>query len=193
MSMWNRSKKEEDLPQRPTITPAPAGPAKEAIPMATYPTKTAEFGTTRGAAVLGRSLLITGHVTGKEDLIVDGRVEGDIELLENRLTVGASGHVQGGIRAREIVVLGTVQGNLEASERVEIKKNARVVGDLKAQRPVIEDEAYFKGNVETIRIDKPKPAPAPAPESAQAAGAAQGAAKPVQQTMTPNPKPESRP
>lgn len=195
MSMWNRSKKEEELPQRPTITPAPAEPAKEAIPMATYPTKTAEFGTTRGAAVLGRSLLITGHVTGKEDLIVDGRVEGDIELLENRLTVGASGHVQGGIRAREIVVLGTVQGNLEASERVEIKKNARVVGDLKAQRPVIEDEAYFKGNVETIRVDKPKPAPAPPPatESAQAAAAAQGAARPVQQTMTPNSKPESRP
>lgn len=166
--------------------------------MATYPLKTAEFGTTRGAAVLGRSLLVTGHVTGKEDLVIDGRVEGDIDLPENRLTVGAAGHVQGGIRAREIVVLGTVQGNLEASERVEIKKNARVVGDLKAQRPVIEDEAYFKGNVETIRVDKPKPAPAATAEAAQAAaagqaGAGQTAAKPAQQGTLPNPKPELRP
>jgi cytoskeletal protein CcmA (bactofilin family) len=197
--MWNRNKKEEDLPQRPTFAPTPAEPAREAIPMATYPTKTAEFGSTRGAAVLGRSLVITGRVTGKEDLVIDGRVDGDIELPENRLTVGASGHVQGGIRAREIVVLGTVHGNLEASERVEIKKNARVLGDLKAQRPVIEDEAYFKGNVETIRVDKPKPAPAPVPEVANAAAAGQTTAsqaggRPAQATLpTVETKPETRP
>jgi cytoskeletal protein CcmA (bactofilin family) len=190
--MWNRGKKEEELAQRPTLTPTPAESAREAIPMATFPTRTAEFGSTRGGAVLGRSLLINGRVTGKEDLVVDGRVEGDIELPENRLTVGASGHVQGGIRAREIVVHGTVHGNLEASERVEIKKNARVMGDLKAQRPVIEDEAYFKGNVETIRVDKPKPAPAPEPPPAAAAAtAAQPGARPAVQQAGET-KPESR-
>ncbi len=183
MSMWNRSKKEEDLPQRSSIAPAASEPAREAIPMTTYPTRTTEYGSTRGGAVLGRSILIHGRVTGKEDLVIDGRVEGDIELPENRLTVGASGHVQGGIRAREIVVHGTVHGNLEASERVEIKKNARVMGDLKAQRPVIEDEAYFKGNVETIRVDKPKPAPAaeaaaPAQPPAAVRTAAAGAHQP---------------
>jgi len=190
MAMWNRNKKEEDLPQRPTFAPTPAEPAKEAIPMATYPNKTAEFGSTRGAAVLGRSLLITGRVTGKEDLVIDGRIEGDIELPENRLTVGASGHVQGGIRAREIIILGTVQGNLEASERVEIKKNARVIGDLKAQRPIIEDEAYFKGNVETIRVDKPKPAPPPGP--VQAAAAAVGVRISQPPLSVAETKPESR-
>jgi cytoskeletal protein CcmA (bactofilin family) len=119
--------------------------------------------------VIGKSVTVTGKVSGKEDLLIDGRLDGDVELLENRLTVGPTGQVHGGVRAREIVVFGAVQGNLEASERVEIKKNARVVGDLRAQRPVIEDEAYFKGNVETIRVDPPKqapkPAPAPAPEA----------------------------
>ena len=196
MSMWNRSKKEEDLPQRPTFSPAPAEPARESIPMNTYPTRQAEYGSTRGGAVLGRSILINGRVSGKEDLVIDGRVEGDIELPENRLTVGAAGHVQGGIRAREIVVHGTVHGNLEASERVEIKKNARVMGDLKAQRPVIEDEAYFKGNVETIRVDKPKPAPAPAPEPAAAPTPAQAPAQAARSAAagaaSADAKPESR-
>jgi cytoskeletal protein CcmA (bactofilin family) len=136
--------------------------------MSTYPSRpSGDFGSTRTAASIGKSLVVKGHITGKEDLVIDGRLEGDVELPENRLTVGQTGHVQGGIRAREIIVIGTVQGNLEASERVEIKKNARVIGDLKAMRPVIEDEAYFKGNVETIRVDAPKQAarpPAPAPD-----------------------------
>ncbi len=192
MSMWNRNKKEEDLPQRSSIAPAAAEPAREAIPLTTYPTRTAEYGSTRGGAVLGRSILITGRVSGKEDLVIDGRVEGDIDLPENRLTVGASGHVQGGIRAREIVVHGTVHGNLEASERVEIKKNARVMGDLKAQRPVIEDEAYFKGNVETIRVDKPKPAPAPAAEAAAPAQPAPPARAAAAGAQHSDAKPESR-
>ena len=129
--------------------------------MTAHPARQQDFGSTRACATIGKSLTINGHIQGKEDLVIDGRLEGNVELPENRLTVGPSGHVQGGVRAREIVVLGSVQGNMEASERVEIKKNARVIGDLKAQRPIIEDEAYFKGNVETIRIDAPKSAPKP--------------------------------
>ena len=125
--------------------------------------------------------VIKGTVSGKEDLRVDGRLEGDVDLPENRLTVGAGGQIEGKIRAREIVIYGVVQGNLEASERVEIRKNAKVIGDLKACRPVIEDEAYFKGNVETIRVDPPKP-PKPA---------APPAAAPVEPVIVP-PPPESR-
>jgi cytoskeletal protein CcmA (bactofilin family) len=89
--------------------------------------------------------------------------------------------LQGKIRAREIVVYGTVQGNLQASERVEIKKHAKVIGDLKAQRPVIEDEAYFKGNVETIRAETPKTAAASAgPQAAAPAQSAPAAASAAQ-------------
>ncbi len=141
--------------------------------MATQPTRTADFGTVRSGALIGKSLTITGEIRGDEDLVIDGKLEGDVDLPQHRLTIGPSGVLQGKIRAREIVVYGTVQGNLHASERVEIKKHAKVIGDLKAQRPVIEDEAYFKGNVETVRAETAKAAEAP--KAAAAAAAAQSA------------------
>ena len=151
--------------------------------MATHPTRTADFGTVRSGALIGKSLTITGEIRGEEDLVIDGKLEGDVDLPQHRLTIGPSGVLQGKIRAREIVVYGTVQGNLQASERVEIKKHAKVIGDLKAQRPVIEDEAYFKGNVETVRAEAPKAPtaaanaqPAPAAQAAQAQAAPQAAA-----------------
>lgn len=169
--MWNRSKKEDETPSRPAApAPSPSDYGREAIPTSSYPARTSDFAATRSVATIGKSLIIKGQIRGQEDLIIDGRLEGDVDLPENRLTIGVTGHVQGGVRAREIVILGTVQGNLEASERVEIKKNAKVIGDLKAQRPVIEDEAYFKGSVETIRVDAkpaPKPNPTPTPTAAE--------------------------
>lgn len=168
--MWNRGRKEEEAQPRQTQAATPAADySKEAIPMSTYPTRQSDFPATRAGAVIGKNLAVVGQISGKEDLVIDGRLEGDVDLPENRLTVGPTGHLQGRVRAREIVIHGTVQGNLEASERVEIRKNAKVIGDLKAQRPVIEDEAYFKGNVETVRVDPPKvaPKPAPAPAAAQ--------------------------
>lgn len=133
--------------------------------------------------MIGKTLTVHGHLSGREDLVIDGRVEGDIELIENRLTIGAGGHVQGekGVKAREIVVFGSVNGDLEATERIEIKKNAKVVGNLRSARFVIEDEAYFKGNIDTIRTEpkvaaaaasvaaKPVPQPAPTPAPAPVA------------------------
>lgn len=157
--MWNRGKKDDETPSRPAA-PAPSQSdfGREAVPTSSYPARQSDFVATRSMATVGKSLIVKGTIRGQEDLVIDGRLEGDVELPENRLTIGVTGHVQGSVRAREIVILGTVQGNLEASERIEIKKNAKVIGDMKAQRPVIEDEAYFKGNVETIRVE-PKPVP----------------------------------
>lgn len=141
--------------------------------------------------MIGKTLTLHGQLSGREDLVIDGRVEGDIELFENRLTVGAGGHVHGGVKAREIVVFGTVNGNLEAAERIEIKKNAKVVGDLRSARFIIEDEAYFKGNIDTIRPEQ-KPAEAKpsmvksaaAPVSAPAAATADGTL-PAQPSLIP--------
>jgi len=187
--MWYRSKRDEEPPAKPSGSAAQPE-QKEAIPMSTYPTRTAEIGNLRAGALIGKSLELTGEIRGAEDLVIDGKLKGDVELPEHRLTIGPSGVVHGKIRAREIVVYGTVHGNLEASERVEIKKHAKVVGDLKAQRPVIEDEAYFKGNVETIRAEAPRqPAPAPAQQASSAqpsaaaanAGPSSGAAAPRQE------------
>lgn len=169
MAYWNK-KRDDDMPLRPEPAPAPASSVqREAIPTSTYPTRRPEEMMTRSAALIGKSIVLTGKVSGREDLIVDGRIEGDIDLPENCLTVGAGGHVQGAIRAREVIIYGAVHGNMEAVEKVQIRRNARVIGDMRTARPVIEEEAYFKGNIETVRAEAPK---AP-PQRVQAAEAPQ--------------------
>ena len=110
------------------------------------------LGATGGnAARLGSSLHVKGEISGNEDLLIDGTVEGLITLDERKLTVGASAKVTADIIAREVVVYGTVKGNLRAKDRIEIKKDGSVNGDLTTARIMIEDGAYFKGSIE---IDK---------------------------------------
>jgi cytoskeletal protein CcmA (bactofilin family) len=96
-------------------------------------------------------LHIKGEITGNEDLVIDGSVEGLVQLEDRKLTVGASARVTADIISREVVVYGNVKGNLRARDRIEIKKDGSVVGDLTTARIMIEDGAYFKGSIE---IDK---------------------------------------
>jgi cytoskeletal protein CcmA (bactofilin family) len=96
-------------------------------------------------------LHVKGEISGNEDLLIDGTVEGLITLDERKLTVGASAKVTADIIAREVVVYGTVKGNLRAKDRIEIKKDGSVNGDLTTARIMIEDGAYFKGSVEIDR------------------------------------------
>ena len=105
----------------------------------------------RSSARLGSSLHVKGEISGSEDLLIDGSVEGLIQLDERKLTVGATAKVTADIIAREVVVYGTVKGNLRAKDRIEIKKDGSVNGDLTTSRIMIEDGAYFKGSIE---IDK---------------------------------------
>jgi cytoskeletal protein CcmA (bactofilin family) len=104
-------------------------------------------GTTR----LGASLNVKGKITGNEDLAIDGSVEGLVQLEDRKLTIGASARVTADVIAREVVVYGNVKGNLRARDRIEIKKDGSVVGDLTTARIMIEDGACFKGSIE---IDK---------------------------------------
>jgi cytoskeletal protein CcmA (bactofilin family) len=113
----------------------------------TYPATTSGGGMAR----LGASLHIKGEITGNEDLQIDGSVEGLVSLEDRKLTVGASARVTADIIAREVIVYGNVKGNLRARDRIEIKKDGSVVGDLTTARIMIEDGAYFKGSIE---IDK---------------------------------------
>jgi len=106
---------------------------------------------TGGTARLGASLHIKGEISGNEDLQIDGSVEGLVQLDDRKLTVGASARVTADLIAREVVVYGNVKGNLRARDRIEIKKDGSVVGDLTTARIMIEDGAYFKGSIE---IDK---------------------------------------
>lgn len=124
----------------------------------------------RNAATIGKSVKIVGQIYAKEDLYVDGDVEGTIESHENKVTVGPNGRVQASIRARDVIILGQVQGNVETSDKVDIRKDAKLVGDITTSRISIEDGALFKGSID-IKKPEPKSAPAPAMPVAAAAPA----------------------
>jgi cytoskeletal protein CcmA (bactofilin family) len=108
-----------------------------------------------------------GQIFTKEDLNVDGDVEGTIESAESKVTIGATGRVQASVKAREVVILGQVQGNVEATDKVDIRREAKLVGDITTARISIEDGALFKGSID-IRKPEPKPAATPAPQPAAA-------------------------
>jgi len=130
-------------PERPTPA-APAAPMASEPAAAPRPVAT----TTADQATIGKSLVIKGEVTGSESLYIDGRVEGSINLSGNRVTVGRNGVVSANINAREIVVLGKVRGNLTASDRVDIRSDGSLTGDVVAARISIEDGAFFKGGID---------------------------------------------
>jgi len=113
-------------------------------------------------ATIGKSLVIKGEVTGSESLYIDGRVEGSIGLAGNRVTIGRNGVVAANINAREIVVLGKVKGNLTASDRVDIRSDGSLTGDVVAARISIEDGAYFKGGIDIRKAGAPAQPGAPA-------------------------------
>jgi cytoskeletal protein CcmA (bactofilin family) len=153
-------------PQPPAGTPAyDAGRAPGA----------AAAGTTGEQATIGKSLVVKGELSGSESLYVDGKVEGAINLPGNRVTVGRNGQVAANIMARELVVLGKVRGNCQASDRVDIRSEGSLTGDVVAARISIEDGAFFKGGID---IRKP---------GAEAKGGNASAASTSTTTPTPEP------
>src|SRR5713101_2385031 len=107
--------------------------------------------TIRTPASLGPGLKIKGELIGDEDLKLEGKIEGAISLGGHRLSVGSTAHIHADIVAREVVVAGEVIGNVNAPDRIELKKGGSVVGDLTTNRLVIEDGAIFKGTIEIGR------------------------------------------
>ena len=125
--------------------------------------------TTSDQATIGKSLVIKGEVTGSESLYIDGRVEGSINLSGNRVTIGRNGVVAANISAREIVVLGKVRGNLTASDRVDIRSDGSLTGDVVAARISIEDGAFFKGGIDIRKAGKTDSKPEEATKSVSTA------------------------
>jgi cytoskeletal protein CcmA (bactofilin family) len=166
--MW---KSEPD--NKPKIQPGNGGgqPTPGAAPTMTrpipapVPTRTADH---TEMAHIGKSVVIKGELSGSEDLYLDGEVEGSIELKQHRITVGPNGRVKANINASEIVILGRVDGNVNGEERVEVKRSGVLNGDIKTQRILIEDGAYFKGSVD-IHRDAPKSTDSPRKGLAMAA------------------------
>jgi cytoskeletal protein CcmA (bactofilin family) len=171
--MWNKRREEE--PPKPYIPPSPAPVApnpveakKEVTPVSSTPIGRFEPENRVSAASVGKAVKIVGQIYSKEDLYVDGEIEGTVEALEHKLTIGPHGIVHAGIKAREVVALGNIQGNVEASDKIEIHKEAKLIGDIRTSRIIIEDGAYFKGSIDIV---KPEPAKAPAKPAAAPAHA----------------------
>jgi cytoskeletal protein CcmA (bactofilin family) len=117
-------------------------------------------------AHIGKSVVIKGELSGSEDLYIDGTVEGTIQLQGNNLVVGPNGHVHADVSAKVVVIQGKLEGNIQASERAELRKSAVIVGDIVTQRIAMEDGAYLKGKVEIQRdLAKPSSPPATKPEA----------------------------
>ena len=119
--------------------------------------------------------MVKGEIQSREDLYIDGEIQGTVDLMESKLTIGPNGKIQATIRAREVVVFGTVQGNVEAAEKIDIRKEAKLVGDIRTARIVIEDGAFFKGSIDILKPE-PKPqtpakSPTPVTSSSPAAPA----------------------
>ncbi len=122
------------------------------------PTRTFEPETNSGrtgSAALGKNVTVKGQIFAREDLTIDGEVEGTVECQEHRLTIGPNARVQAGLKAREIIIHGSIQGNVDATDKIDIKKEAKLVGDIKTSRIVIEDGAYFKGSIDISKATTP--------------------------------------
>ena len=153
-------------PERTPVSTPPVTSASEPVAAAARPVVASA---TADQATIGKSLVIKGEVTGSESLYIDGRVEGSINLAGNRVTVGRNGVVSANINAREIVVLGKVRGNLTASDRVDIRSDGSLTGDVVAARISIEDGAFFKGGIDIRKAgQKPNSEEAKAAASASA-------------------------
>lgn len=143
-------------PGREPVRPTPPSTPAYEPPRAAAPAQPVM--SSADQATIGKSLVIKGEVTGSESLFIDGKVEGSITLPGNRVTVGRNGNVSANITAREIVVLGKVRGNATASDRVDIRSEGSLIGDVTAQRISIEDGAYFKGGIDIKKSAPEKPA-----------------------------------
>lgn len=105
-------------------------------------------------ATIGRSLVIKGEVSGSESIFIDGRIEGSIHLAEQRVTIGRNGSVVANIEAHEVVIMGTLKGNVQCSDRLDIRSEGSLTGDVVTQRISVEDGALVKGSVEVRSAQK---------------------------------------
>ena len=172
--MWKSTRKEEEasIPEynapRAMQTPAPPVARPADSPRTEAPRSV-------DVATIGKSVIVRGELSGSEDLYVDGEVEGSISLRGQSLTIGPNGRVRANLEARNVIVHGRVDGNVTASERVDLRKSASLTGDIATARVAIEDGAYFKGTIDIQKTEAPAkpevkptpvasvPAPAPTP------------------------------
>lgn len=150
--MWEKTIERNRQPL--TTREASSAPGQERSPLPPEPVSQ----TPKIAASIGKTMRVRGEIYCDEELHLDGDVEGTLEVRHHRLTIGPNGKVKANVKAKELVVGGSIQGNVEAADRVSIMKGASIVGDVKTAGIVIEDGAYFKGGIDILRPEKPETA-----------------------------------
>lgn len=168
--MWKRDEAVRPVSGQPT-PPAPPAPAAAGASSAR---PDAVRGLERDIVNIGKSIVIKGELSGSEDLTIEGQVEGTIQLRDHILTIGPNGKIKAGVFAKSVIVLGEVTGNVTASDKVDIRDNGSVDGDIIAPRVAIAEGAHFRG---TVDMQRKGGAPA---QPAKAANAAPAAAPPAQ-------------
>ena len=141
--------------EEPTLSSVPLAAGHETT-AARRPNTSAGSPAAADRATIGKSLQIKGEVIGSESLYIDGKVEGTISLPDNRVTIGRDAQVSANITAREVVVFGKVSGNIYASDRVDIRSEGSLIGDVTTQRISIGDGAFFKGGIDISKPDQAK-------------------------------------
>jgi cytoskeletal protein CcmA (bactofilin family) len=151
--MWSKRKEEDAVfrPIQPAHAPVPEN-GGSAHPIRTYDGKPVTEG---GVSTFARNVIVKGKIFSGENLVVDGEMEGSIDCPEHRLTIGANARVKADLKARELLILGAVEGNVDAADNVELKKDAKLVGDIRTGRLLIEEGARFNGNIQMIEASAP--------------------------------------
>ncbi len=145
--MWKPSQSEPSIPVSNPETQRPV------TPVASVESARSNAAPAGDQAVISKGLFVKGEISGTESLYIDGKVEGSISLPGNRVTIGRNGTVGANVTAREVVVMGKVRGNVSATDRVDIRAEGALSGDVAAARISIEDGAFFKGGIDIRKPD----------------------------------------
>jgi cytoskeletal protein CcmA (bactofilin family) len=153
--MWKATRKEDEFSTPEPVAAKPVYTAATPVARPAEPTRP-DAPRSVDIATIGKSVVVKGELSGSEDLYVDGEVEGSISLRGQSLTIGPNGRVHANVEARNVIVHGRIDGNIKASDRVELRKSASLSGDISTARVAIEEGAFFKGSID---IQKTEPAP----------------------------------
>jgi|tagenome__1003787_1003787.scaffolds.fasta_scaffold19683308_1 cytoskeletal protein CcmA (bactofilin family) len=164
--MWSDRKDNEDSRRTAPVPTRPDAPISEAPVASAGPNTDAR---SRGIAVIGKGMVIKGQIKSAEHMHIAGEIEGSLYLAGQDLTVTSDSRVRAHVTAREVDVSGSIQGNVDATRKITVRKGGKLIGDLRTPGIVIEDGAYFKGNIEIVTRDLRQNGDDFAPEFARAA------------------------
>jgi cytoskeletal protein CcmA (bactofilin family) len=183
--MWKRDEAVKPTPASGTTPPAPSAPPPAAETPRPQTNLSHDHRLEKSTVNIGKSVVIKGELNGSEDLTIEGSVEGKIELRQNVLTIGPNGKIKAQLFAKSVIILGEVTGNVTATEKVDIRDNGSVDGDIAAPRVAIAEGAHFRGSIDMQRggkseakaEQKPAQASQNAPQQTVQAGTPAGVAR----------------